>query len=76
MRFKITILSVKPMAATSFRSHIDSANIDTDWFELPSDLDIVAIDKLSFHGPMHRMFQYLLESDCIEELDYEPESRS
>ena len=69
-------ISVKPMAAKNFRSHIDSANIDADWFKLPRDVDIVSIDKLSFHGPMHRMFQYLLESDCIEELDYEPESQS
>lgn len=67
-------ITVKPMAVKSFRTHIDSANIDADWFELPGDLDIVTVDKLSFHGPMHRMFQYLLESECIEELDYESAS--
>jgi hypothetical protein len=64
-------ISVKPMAPENFRAHVDSADIGSDWFDLPAGLEIVSIDKLTLHGPMNRLFQYLLESDCIEELEYE-----
>jgi hypothetical protein len=61
-------ISVKPMTVTNFRSHIDSADVDADWFDLRTEKDIVSIDTLNLHGPMNHLLQYLLESDCIETL--------
>ena len=66
-------ISVKPMTVTNFRSHIDSADVDADWFDLRTEKDIVSIDTLNLHGPMNRLLQYLLESDCIETLHDEAE---
>ena len=61
------------MAVTNFRSHIDSADVEADWFDLHTEEDIVSIDTLTLHGPMNSLLQYLLESDCIETLHYEVE---
>ena len=61
---------VKPMAVTNFRSHIDSADVEADWFDLHTEEDI---DTLTLHGTMNSLLQYLLESDCVETLHYEVE---
>jgi hypothetical protein len=66
-------ISVKPMTVTNFRSNIDSADVDADWFDLRTEKDIVSIDTLNLHGPMNHLLQYLLESDCIETLHDEAE---
>ena len=66
-------ISVKPMTVTNFRSHIDSVDVDADWFDLRTEKDIVSIDTLNLHGPMNHLLQYLLESDCIETLHDETE---
>ena len=66
-------ISVKPMAVTNFRSHINSADVEADWFDLHTEEDIVSIDTLTLHGPMNSLLQYLLESDSVETLHYEVE---
>ncbi|MBT3869902.1 MAG: TonB-dependent receptor [Gammaproteobacteria bacterium] len=64
-------IAVKSMTLESFRSHVDAVGIDSDWFDLPARVEIVSVDKLTFHGSINRLFQYVLESECIEALAYE-----
>jgi hypothetical protein len=59
------------MRTADFHQHLGSAELDSDWFELPDNAGTVSINNLTFHGPLHRLFQYLLESNCIVELDHE-----
>jgi hypothetical protein len=61
-------LYVQPMHKEDFRSHLSSVGIGTDWFTLADDADSASIHNLTFLGPRHRLFQYLLESGSIDEL--------
>ncbi|MBT5154971.1 MAG: TonB-dependent receptor [Gammaproteobacteria bacterium] len=63
-------IAVQSMTLESFRSHVDSVGIGSDWFDLPAGVEIVSVDKLTFHGSINRLFQYVLESECIEALAY------
>jgi hypothetical protein len=63
-------IAVKSMTLESFRSHVDAVGIGSDWFDLPAGVEIVSVDKLTFHGSINRLFQYALESECIEALAY------
>jgi hypothetical protein len=51
--------------------HLGSVGLDSDWFELSGNEGTASINNLTFHGPLHRLFQYLLESDYIVELEHE-----
>ena len=62
---------VQPMLVKDFHSHLSSVDLDSDWFEITNELDNVSISDLVFKGPLNRLFQYLLESDCIDTLDIE-----
>ena len=62
---------VKPMQAENFHQHLSSVGSESYWFEIPDDTETVSIRSLTFRGPMHRLFQYLLESGGIEELRHE-----
>jgi hypothetical protein len=64
-------IAVKSMTLESFRSHVDAVGIGSDWFDLPAGVEIVSVDKLTFHGSINRLFQYVLESEYIEALTYE-----
>ena len=59
---------VQPMRTADFHLHLGSVGLDSDWFEVPGNAGTVSIHNLTFHGPLHRLFQYLLESGCIEEM--------
>jgi hypothetical protein len=61
----------QPMRLADFRQHLDSAGLDSDWHELPDNTDKVSIHNLTFRGPIHSLFQYLLESGWICEADSE-----
>jgi len=63
-------IAVQSMTLESFRSHVDAVGIGSDWFDLPAGVEIVSVDKLTFHGSINRLFQYVLESECIEALAY------
>ena len=60
---------VQPMLAKDFQSHLSSADLDSDWFDISNESDKVSISDLVFKGPLNRLFQYLLESGSVEELD-------
>ncbi len=61
---------VRTMRTEDFHAHLGSVGLDSDWFELPDNTEFVSIHNLAFRGPLHRLFQYLLESGCIDELKY------
>ena len=60
---------VQPMPVKDFRSHLSSVELDSDWIELSNAADNVSINNVKFKGPLNRLFQYLLESGSVEELD-------
>ena len=62
---------VQPMRAADFQLHLSSVGLDTGWFDVPGDAHMVSIYNLTFRGPLHRLFQYLLESGAIDELEHE-----
>lgn len=62
---------VKPMPLESFQTHLGAVGADDSWFELAAGREMVSMHSITFHGPMQRLFQYLLESECIEELQVE-----
>jgi hypothetical protein len=59
------------MSTEDFHLHLDSVGIETDWIELPDSSEEVSIHNLAFRGPLHRLFQYLLETGSIDELELE-----
>ncbi len=59
---------VQTMRAADFDVHLRSVGLASDWFELPNNADFVSIHNLTLRGPLHRLYQYLLESGCIDEL--------
>ena len=61
----------RSMRTEEFHQHLDSAGLDSDWYEIPDNTEVVTINDLVFHGPKHRLFQYLLESGSIYELESE-----
>jgi hypothetical protein len=62
---------VQSMRIEDFHLHLDSVGLDTDWIELPTSSDEVSIRSIAFRGPLHRLFQYLLETGSIDELELE-----
>ena len=62
---------VQPMRTEDLHLHLGSVGLDSDWFELSGNAGTASVNNLTFHGPLHRLFQYLLESDCIVELEHD-----
>ena len=62
---------VQPMYIKDFHLHLKSVGLESDWIELPDNSDKVSIHNLAFRGPLQRLFQYLLESGSIVEIDLE-----
>ena len=62
---------VQPMYIENFHLHLKSVGLESDWIELPDNSDKVSIHNLAFRGPLQRLFQYLLESGSIDEIDLE-----
>ena len=61
---------VKPMSVEDFHQHLNSVSAETPWFDIAEDAEVISSDNLTFHGPMQRLFQYLLESDAVEALEH------
>jgi hypothetical protein len=59
---------VLPMSRTDFQSHTSSVGIAPGWFSVAGDEGPVTVARLSFSGPLQKLFEYLLESGWIEEL--------
>ena len=64
-------LYVQSMRAEDFHMHMSSVGLDSDWLQLPDGGDNVSIHNLGFHGPVQRLFQFLVESGSVEELEVE-----
>jgi len=47
---------VQPMHTADFHLHLSSAELDSDWFELPDNAGTVSINNLTFHGPPAQAF--------------------
>jgi hypothetical protein len=62
---------VLPMSRADFQAHIDSADVAPGWFTVSPDQDPVTLERLSFSGPLQKLFEYLLESGWIQELQEE-----
>ena len=62
---------VQPMSAVDFRAHLSAVDLNSDWFDLPDDAGTVSVHDLTFHGSLQRLFQYLIESGCVDELIHE-----
>ncbi len=62
---------VQSMDTRDFHRHLESVGLESDWIEVPGSCDKVSIHNLVFRGPLQRLFQYLLESDAIDELKLE-----
>jgi hypothetical protein len=62
---------VQPMRAADFQLHLSSVGLDADWFALPDNTNKVSIHNLTFRGPLRRLFQYLLESGSVDELEHQ-----
>ena len=60
---------VQSMSKEDFHLHLDSVALETDWIKLADNSEEVSIHNLAFHGPLHRLFQYLLETGSIDELE-------
>lgn len=60
---------VQPMRLEDFQLHLDSVGLGFDWIDLPDTSDKVSIHNISFRGPLHMLFRYLLELGSIDELD-------
>ena len=62
---------VQSMSTKDFHQHLSSVGLDSDWIELPDNSDKVTIHNLAFSGPLQRLFQYLIESGSVDELELE-----
>jgi hypothetical protein len=62
---------VKPMAVENFHQHLNSVGAESPWFDIADGAEVISTDNLTFHGPMQRLFQYLLESGAVESLEHE-----
>ncbi|MFT4613971.1 MAG: hypothetical protein ACI9NT_001113 [Bacteroidia bacterium] len=59
---------VQSMSLDSFRKHLESAGVDSKAYVVSDKSENVSIHNLTFSGPKHKLFQYLLESDWIVEI--------
>jgi hypothetical protein len=62
---------VQSMCTKDFHKHLSSVGLDSDWIEHPENSDKVTIHNLAFSGPLQRLFQYLIESGSVDELELE-----
>ncbi|MFT4852580.1 MAG: hypothetical protein ACI8VR_001168 [Candidatus Azotimanducaceae bacterium] len=62
---------VMPMSVERVKAHLDAVSSADNWFEITGSGKMVSMRRITFQGPMQRLFQYLLESECIEELPFE-----
>jgi hypothetical protein len=60
---------VQPMRPEDFHLHLGSVGLGPDWVDLPDTGDKVSIHNIAFRGPMHMLFQYLLQSGSVDELE-------
>ena len=59
---------VQAMSSEDFQSHLNAVGLASGFFSIAGGQGNVALAKLSFHGPLEKLYEYLLESGWIEEL--------
>ena len=59
---------VQAMRRDEFEQHIVASGLTADWLAVAGDNEDVSLGNLSFRGPVQKLYEYLLESDWIEEL--------
>jgi hypothetical protein len=59
---------VQAMSRQDFESHMNAVGLESGWFSIAAGQGDVALANLSFHGPLQKLYEYLLESGWIEEL--------
>ena len=62
---------VMPMSVERFKAHLDPVSSADNWFEISGSEKMMSMRRITFQGPMQRLFQYLLKSECIGELPFE-----
>jgi hypothetical protein len=62
---------VQPMRSEDLHLHMRSVGLELDWLELTGAGESVAIRNLRFEGPLQRLFQFLVESGSVIQLEAE-----
>ena len=59
---------MQTMSRSEFELHMESAGLTSELFVLAGDNENISLSNLSFRGPVQKLYEYLLDSDWIEEL--------